>query len=525
MDETWFYVLSLFAIIQLILIFFFQQQTKKRHKILPPSPPSRPIIGHLHLLKSPIIHRTLQRLSLQYGSIFSLKLGFLPFVVISSPIAVEECFTKNDIVLANRPQVLAGKHLHYNWTTLGAASYGPLWQNLRRLTTLELFSSNRLKSFAGIRAQEVRSLVKALFGGTLLRNGGSSQSEKYGKVEMESKFSGLSFNILTRILTGEKYISFSDENDDDDARQEADKFLGLMREVFKLTGVSNMVDCLPVFRWINFRNVEGRMVAARKKMDDFLDGLIEECRKKRTQNGEKKTTAMIYKLLDLQEFEPANYSDQLIKGIIMVILIAGTDTSAVTMEWALSLLLNHPNVLQKAREEIDNYKGINNDELVEEVDLPNLPYLQCIINETLRLFPAAPLLIAHQASEDITISGYNIDKGKSILINAWAIHRDPSIWEDPLSFRPERFEGLKSEDYRFTFIPFGLGRRSCPGATLANRVIGLTLATLIQCFDWERVDENNVDLTEGPGLTMPKAKPLVAMCRARKSIINVLSNM
>lgn len=149
-------------------------------------------------------------------------------------------------------------------------------------------------------------------------------------------------------------------------------------------------------------------------------------------------------------------------------LIAGTDTSAVTIEWALSLLLNHPNVLQKARKEIDNYKS--NNDLIDEVDLPKLPYLQCIINETLRLFPAAPLLVGHTASEDITISGYHIDKGKTCLINAWAIHRDPNLWEDPLSFRPERFEGLKSEEYRFTLIPFGLGRRSCPGAGFANRV-------------------------------------------------------
>ncbi|KNA18213.1 hypothetical protein SOVF_072840 [Spinacia oleracea] len=419
------------------------------------------------------------------------------------------------MVLANRPRVLVGKHLHYEWTTLGATPYGPLWLSLRKLATLELFSTNRMNTFAGIRLEEVRSLVKGLFGG--------SKQNYYARVEMRSRLAGLSLNIITRVLTGKKYIFFGDENDNNGANEEADKFLGLMREVLELNGVSNMVDCLPLFKWINFRNVEGRMVAARKKMDDFLASLIEECRKNRTQNGGKKI-AMIYKLLDLQEFEPANYSDQLIKGMIMIMLIAGTDTSSVTMEWALSLLLNHSNVLRKAREEIDNYKG--NDELVEEADLPKLPYLQCIINETLRLFPAAPLLVGHQASEDVTISGYHITKGETILINAWAIHRDPSLWEDPLRFKPERFEGLKSEDYRFTFIPFGLGRRSCPGATLANRVIGITLATLIQCFDWERVDDKNVDLAEGVGLTMPKAEPLVAMCRARRSMINVVaSNM
>ncbi|KAL2925003.1 Cytochrome P450 81D1 [Bienertia sinuspersici] len=303
-------------------------------------------------------------------------------------------------------------------------------------------------------------------------------------------------------------------------QEEGKKFIVIMREVFEISGVSNLVDCFPILRWFN---IERKMVAIKNKMDTFLNHLIEECRKNK--NGcEANETAFIYKLLNLQELEPANYSDQIIKGIIMM-LIAGTDTSAITIEWALSLLLNHPNVLHKAREEIDNHKA-NTNELVQEVDLPKLPYIQCIINETLRLFPAAPLLVGHTPSEDITISGYHIDKGKTILINAWAIHRDLNLWKDDhLKFRPERFEELKYDEHRFNFIPFGLGRRSCPGANLANRVIGLTLATLIQCFDWKRVSEEKVDLSEGVGLTMPKVVPLEAMCKPRRSMIAVMANM
>lgn len=206
-----------------------------------------------------------------------------------------------------------------------------------------------------------------------------------------------------------------------------------------------------------------------------------------------------------------------------MMLVAGSDTSAVTMEWALSLLLNHPNVMKKARQEIDNYKG--NNQLVEEEDLPNLPYIQCIINETFRLFPASPLLVAHEASSDITISGYHIKKGTTCLVNAWAIHRDPKLWDDPTIFRPERFERLTSDDYKYSLIPFGVGRRSCPAANLAYRVVALSLATLIQCFDWKRVNEEDVELSEGFGLSMPKAKPLEAMCRARESMIDVLSHI
>ncbi|KAL0337440.1 UNVERIFIED_CONTAM: cytochrome [Sesamum calycinum] len=200
-------------------------------------------------------------------------------------------------------------------------------------------------------------------------------------------------------------------------------------------------------------------------------------------------------------------------------LLAGTDTSVVTIEWAMSALLNHPEKLDKARAEIDNFIG--NNRLVNESDLSKLPYLQNIILETFRLFPAAPLLVPHEASADCTLGGYDIPQGTIILINAWAIHRDPLVWDDPISFNPERFEGA-GEVGPTKLLPFGMGRRSCPGMGLANRVVGLALVSLIQCFEWQRIGDALVDLTEGEGLSMPKLTPLEAMCRARDVLHKVL---
>lgn len=199
-------------------------------------------------------------------------------------------------------------------------------------------------------------------------------------------------------------------------------------------------------------------------------------------------------------------------------ILAGTDTSAVTAEWAMSALLNHPDKLQKARAEIDSFVG--NDRLINEADLINLPYLQNIISETFRLFPAVPLLLAHEASDDGTIGGYDMPKGAMLLVNAWAIHRDPSVWDNPTSFTPERFEAGGATPPKL--MPFGMGRRSCPGYGLAQKVIGLALASLIQCFEWERVDGAEIDLTEGNGLTMPKAIPLVAKCKGRSVLRKVI---
>ncbi|CAO2842654.1 unnamed protein product [Amaranthus hypochondriacus] len=525
MDQIWLFSLIISIILPLIYFFFISNyykktQTQKIHKT-PPSPPSIPIIGHLHLTKGHL-YRTFQKLSLKYGSIFSLKFGCLPFVIISSPELVEECFTKNDAVLANRLQTLAIKHIHYDSTTIGAAPYGPLWQNLRRITSLELFSTNRMNTFQSIRVDEVKSLVKGLFG--------SRKEKKFTKFEMGSKFYGLSLNIITRILMGKRYFPLenNESSNNEGDHQEAEEVIRLIREIFELHEVSIYLgDFLPFLKWMySMKKVEKRIIDARNKMDECLDSLIEECRKSNDgcqSNDQGKNIALIYKLLDLQELEPHFYNDQIIKGIIMMMLVAGSDTSAVTMEWALSLLLNHPNVMKKARQEIDNYKG--NNQLVEEEDLPNLPYIQCIINETFRLFPASPLLVAHEASSDVTISGYHIKKGTTFLVNAWAIHRDPKLWDDPTIFRPERFERLTSDDYKYSLIPFGVGRRSCPAANLAYRVVALSLATLIQCFDWKRVNEEDVELSEGFGLSMPKAKPLEAMCRARESMIDVLSHI
>lgn len=187
-------------------------------------------------------------------------------------------------------------------------------------------------------------------------------------------------------------------------------------------------------------------------------------------------------------------------------------------------LLNHPQVLEKVKAELDSEVGQR--QLVDESDLSRLSYLQNVITETLRLFPPTPLLVPHYSSDNCTIDGYDVPRDTIVLINAWAIHRDPKLWDDVESFKPERFEG---GDHKGTheqvnkLLPFGLGRRACPGAGLAQRVVGLTLGSLVQCFEWKRVSEEEVDMTEGRGLTMPKAVPLEAKCKARPIMKKVLS--
>ncbi|KAH7848452.1 hypothetical protein Vadar_002872 [Vaccinium darrowii] len=460
-------------------------------------------------MKHPI-HRALENLSKKYGPIFTLRFGSRPVLVLSSPSAVEDLFSKNDLIFANRPRFPSAKHLSYNYTTLGAAPYGDHWRNLRRLSTLEIFSTTKLNALLGIRQEEARSLLKNLFQNS--RNG-------FAKVEMKSRLSELSFNIIMRMVSGKRYFGAEVEDS-----KEAREFRILIQDIFELSGASNPGDFVPFLRWIDFGKVEKRMSRIQKKMDAVLQGLIDEKRsedKQASRQNGGKTMSMIDSMLGLQDSDPEYYSDEIIKGTVLTMLSAGTDTSSVTIEWAMSLLLNHPNVLDKARAELDAIVGENR--LADESDLSKLPYLQNIINETLRLFPAGPLLVPHESSDDCIVGGYDVASGTMLLVNAWAIHRDPKVWEDPTSFRPERFEVGENQAYRF--MPFGIGRRSCPGAGLANRVVGLALVALIQCFDWVRISDDMVDLSEGQGLTMPKSKPLEAMCRPREMMINVLSEL
>ncbi|XP_023914331.2 cytochrome P450 81E8 [Quercus suber] len=490
---------SLSLLLLLAVAFKFLLQTRTKHKHLPPSPPSLPILGHLHLLKKPF-HRTFRHFSQKYGNIFSLKFGSQLVVVVSSPSAVDECFTKNDIILANRPRFLATKHIAYNHTTVAAASYGDHWRNLRRISALEIFSTNRLNMFLGIRTDEVKHLLHKL---------SRNSCQGFAKVELKSMFTELTFNIIMRMVVGKRYYG-EDVKDEEEAR----KFRGIMKELAGLGGASNPQECVPLLRWIDHGGLEKRLMKLANKTDAFLQGLIDEKRSK-----EEKGNTMIDHLLSLQKSQPEYYTDQIIKGLILVLLGAGTDTSAVTLEWAMSNLLNHSQVLKKARAELDNQIG--QEKLINELDVSKLHYLQNIILETLRLYPAAPLLLPHMSSEDCTIGGYDIPRETMLLVNAWAIHRDPNIWDDAASFKPERFE--RGESNVNKLMPFGLGRRACPGAGLAQRTVGLTLGSLIQCFEWERISKEEVDMVEGNGLSMPKAVALEATCKARPIMAKVLS--
>ncbi|KAL9323778.1 hypothetical protein ACSQ67_008635 [Phaseolus vulgaris] len=466
----------------------------RKFRNLPPGPFSYPIVGNLLQLQQPF-HRTFTQLSQKYGKVFSLWFGPRLVVVASSQSVVQECFTKNDIVLANRPHFLLGKHISYNNSTILHSCYGEHWRHLRRILSLEVVSTNRLNASYNIRRDELMKLMQKL--AHVSRN-------DFCKVDLKTMFMETSFNTMMMIVSGKRF--YGDDCDVSDV-EKAKEFRDILREMVALAGVNNRGDFLSFMRWFDFDNLEKRLKNIGKRIDAFLQSLIDESR-----IANKSDNTMINQLLLQQRSQPQQYTDQIIKGLCMSMLLAGTDTSALTLEWAMANLLNYPEVMKKAKKEIDSHVG--SDRLVDESDMSKLSYLQNIFHETIRLHPAAPLWSPHLASEDCSIGGYNLPKGTILLVNAWAIHHDPELWSEPTQFKPERFE---KESEASSLLSFGLGRRACPGSNLAQRTVGLSLALLIQCFEWKRIGKEQVDMSEAKGITISRKNPLEVMCKARQS--------
>lgn len=498
--------LHLYTFLSLVFLFIAFKFLFRTRTNLPPSPFGFPILGHLHLLKDPV-HRTLHKISETLGGpVFSLRLGNRLVVVVSSSAAAEECFTKNDLIWANRPPLLAGKILGYNYSSMATSLHSEQWRHIRKVCSLEIFSNKRLSAFSNIRRDETDLLLRKLY--SLCSVG------EFRKVELRTLLTQLTINNLIRMMAGKRYYGEGENNS-----EEAMEFDKIFKGFLNFSGLSNPADFLPILGWIDFGGYEKMAKELSSEMDKFLQGLIDEHRS--CQEDLKSKDTMIKHLLSLQLEEPNKYSDDFIKCLVQDMLIGGSETTVATIEWAMSLLLNHPEQLKKAKDEMNRQIGQNC--LVDEKNISKLPFLQNIILETFRLYHPAPLLVPHYSTENCSIGGYDIPRRAMLIVNGWAIHRDPNSWDQPTEFKPERFETLnaESEMYRFKFFPFGRGRRSCPGSGLADRVVPLVLGSLIQCFDWKRVGEELIDMAEGKGLAMAKVEPLVALCKP-EGIINMV---
>ncbi|KAJ4751512.1 cytochrome P450 family 71 polypeptide [Rhynchospora pubera] len=466
---------------------------------LPPGPKPWPIIGNLNLMGA-LPHQSIHELSKKYGPLMYLRFGSFP-VVVGSSVELAKYFLKtHDVLFTDRPKTAAGKYTTYNCLDITWSQYGAYWRQARKICLVELFSPKRLVSYEYIRVEEMHNLLGELF-------------RSSGKVVMLKDFmSTFSLNVISRMVLGKRYLDKSEGT-----IVPPEEFKRMLDELFLLNGVLNIGDLIP---WLNFLDLQGyikRMKTLSKKFDRILEHVLDEHNDRRLHEGEnfvaRDMVDVLLQLADDPTLEVKLERDG-IKGFIQDLIAGGTESSAVTVEWAFSELLKRPKIFNKATEELDRVVGQNR--WVEEKDIHNLPYIEAIIKETMRLHPVAPMLAPRLSREDATFNGYDIPKGTRVLVNVWTIGRDPTIWDNPNEFWPERFIGksidVKGQD--FELLPFGSGRRMCPGYSLGLKMIQMSIANLLHGFKWrlpDGVKEADLSMEEIFGLSTPKKEPLQAV--------------
>lgn len=368
---------------------------------------------------------------------------------------------------------------------------------------VELFSAKRLESYEYIRVEELKAILKDM----------CSSAGK--KIVLKDYLSTLSLNVISRMVLGKKY---TDETEDSIVTPE--EFKKMLDELFLLSGVLNIGDSIP---WIDFLDLQGyvkRMKALSKKLDRFLEHVLDEHNDKRNRVKDYVAKDMVDVLLQLADDPDLEVKLERsgVKAFTQDLIAGGTESSAVTVEWAMSEILKKTEVFTKATEELDQVIG--RERWVEEKDIPNLPYIEAIVKETMRMHPVAPMLVPRMAREDIQIAGYDIAKGTRVLVNTWTIERDPKLWDKPDEFCPDRFVGkamdVKGQD--FELLPFGSGRRMCPGYSLGLKVIQASLANLLHGFTWKlagNVKGEELNMEEIFGLSTPKKFPLEVVVEPR----------
>lgn len=333
-------------------------------------------------------------------------------------------------------------------------------------------------------------------------------------VNISKTVSTLVNDILFRMTFGKKC------SDQDSIRGKG--INSMMKESFVVAGAFNVGDYIPYVGWMDLQGLNRRFKEIHSIQDEFLEKVIEEHVAQNDPNVERDLVDVLLAASADKDMQP-QITRENIKAILYDMLAGGTDTSSTTMEWAMSELLRNPLVLKKVQDELERVVGKGR--MVRESDLPSLPYLQAVVKETLRLHAASPLSLPHFSVEDCTVLGYEIPKNTIVLVNIWAIGRYPTSWEDAERFMPERFMNGFSIDQKirnFEWIPFGGGRRGCPGEELGMLLIEFSLAQLLHCFDWTLPDKMNgqeLDMSESFGLTARRAHDLSAVGTPRVTVV------
>ncbi|KAH9687339.1 Xanthotoxin 5-hydroxylase CYP82C4 [Citrus sinensis] len=407
-------------------------------------------------------HRVLDNMADKYGPIFTIRMGINRALVVSNWEIAKECLTTHDKVFANRPKTLAMEILGYNFSMFGFSPYGSYWRETRKIATLELLSNHRLEKLKNVREYELKTCLKELY-------------ELWNKNKSTDKL------LLVEMKRCKEWKE-------------------LLTRFFEMSGKFVVSDALPFLRWLDIGCDERSMKKIARESDIVVQGWLEEHKSKRdSQEMKKEEEDFMYVMLsilgDAEQYAGRDV-DRINKAICLALILAATDTTTVILTWVISLLLNHRDILNKAQNELDIQVGTKKQ--VNESDIKKLVYLQAILKEAKRLYPAVPLLVPHESMEECTVNGYH-----------------------PCKFQPKRFltrhKDIDVKGQNFELLPFSSGRRMCPGVSFALQIMQLTLASLLHGFDIAIPSNELLDMQEGLGLTLEKSTPLEVLVAPRLS--------
>ncbi|KAJ0762585.1 putative geraniol 8-hydroxylase [Helianthus annuus] len=466
----------------------------RRSSRLPPGPFPFPIIGNLlHLSDKP--HQSLATLSKRYGPLMSLKFGTRTTIVVSSPDIAKEFLQTHDHSFSSRSVPDVAKVVDHEKYSIVWLPVGEKWRKLRRISKEYVFSMQRLDASELLRQTKVKELVDHVDRCCI-----SEKAVNIGGIAFTTSFNFLS-NLMFSTDFAQYDSSYSQEFKDD------------VWALLEIGGKPNISDFFPVLKFFDLQGLLRRGNLHGNKILTIFDNVIDK--RLQTRSTSLRDNDVLDSLLNLNQMDESAFSRNDMRHLFFALFTAGTDTTSTTLEWAMAELIHNPDKLAMARSEIIKLME-NKEKIIQESDISQLPYLQAVIKETLRLHPPVPFLIPHQAIHDIEIQGFMVPKNAQILCNLWAIGRDPKVWSHPNTFMPERFLEV-NVDYRgqdFELIPFGAGRRICPGLNMAHRMLHIMLGSLIQKFDWKlegNKKAQDMDMGEKFGITLQRSAPLKAI--------------
>ncbi|CAH1422792.1 unnamed protein product [Lactuca virosa] len=491
-----------FLLLLFFLIKFYYFSRPSTMINLPPSPPKLPVIGNIHQL-GPILHRSLLDLSKRYGGpLMLMRMGSVPTLVVSSAEAAREIMKTQDLIFATRPELRRWRQILYDQKEVSVAPYGEHWRQFKSILVIHFLSKNKVEAYREVREEETEIAIEKI----------KKSCNMQEAVNLTDLFQKLTNDVVCRVTFGMKYSE----------GESGRKFKNMLKEYFDVLSELNFEDMIPWLWWVDrVRGTSARVEKVAKEVDEFLDGLVEERLRKQSTSGDDDDVDNSEDFLDIlikiQKKDANSLLDRDgIKGLLLDVYTAGTDTTTTVLEWAFAELLKHPRTFKKLQDEVRMVLQDKNH--INQQDIDNMKYLKAVIKETLRLHPPAPTLIPRVSREDAKVMGYDIMKGTRVIINGWAIQRDPKVWDEPDEFQPERFldNNIDYKGHDFELIPFGAGRRGCPGMQFALVIDEHVLATLLQKFDWELPNggkEADLDMEEEPGITVHKKVPLLVMAK------------